>query len=47
VQARAAVALADELGDVAQVVAVKVELEDEVAYREYNDEGEADEDLLD
>ncbi|KAJ7800943.1 hypothetical protein B0H14DRAFT_2386836, partial [Mycena olivaceomarginata] len=47
VRARAAVALTDELVDVTQAVSVEVELEDEVAYGEYDDdEGEADDDLV-
>ncbi|KAJ7897985.1 hypothetical protein B0H14DRAFT_3080821 [Mycena olivaceomarginata] len=47
VRVRAAVALTDELVDVMQAVSVSVELEDEVAYGEYNDdEGEADDDLV-
>jgi hypothetical protein len=47
VRTRAAVALTDELVDVTQAVSVEVELEDEVAYGEYDDdEGEADDDLV-
>ncbi|KAF8181396.1 hypothetical protein K438DRAFT_1601641, partial [Mycena galopus ATCC 62051] len=48
VRVRAETVLANNLGDVAEVVGVEVELEEEVAYGEYEDEeGEPDEDLLD
>jgi hypothetical protein len=48
VRARATLALADELVDVTLAVPLEVELEEEVAYGEYEGgEGEPDDDLLD
>ncbi|KAJ7917979.1 hypothetical protein B0H13DRAFT_2231340 [Mycena leptocephala] len=48
VRARARLALADEVVDVTQGVALEVELEDEVAYGEYDEgEGDPDDELLD
>ncbi|KAJ7248282.1 hypothetical protein B0H12DRAFT_1235021 [Mycena haematopus] len=48
VRARARLALDNDLVDVTEVVGVEVELEEEVAYGEYEEEeGEPDDDLLD
>jgi hypothetical protein len=48
VRARAAAALSDQVLDVTEVVPLEVELDEEVAYGEYEgEEGEPDEDLLD